>query len=284
MRAILVTLLMIAMALAGCTSDDGGDNGDGQGNEGQGNDGHGSDGHGDPEPGHEDAPERLVNVTADKTNGMVPAEITFLVELIQLNEFNNQTFYDSYGGNYTYTIDFGDETTDAGEGVGGFIDAVHTYELGGNYTVLVSVSFEGGEPIEGSLGIKLTTPAPPRQLPEPSHFEYGPALGCAGDVDTCIGMLLVTSPIAMSPEEADGIDGYWQPLTEEYWGLVMETTVDSVSGDSDCNFFNAAFEIIGAPNNVDQPCGGVVPDETAWLFLYSYAEPNTGQTATFKLP
>lgn len=123
-----------------------------------------------------------------------------------------------------------------------------------------------------------TSPSPePRQPPEQTEFSFGPSAGCAADVSgSCISFEAGPS--------APPVDGFWLGLSEDYWGLSFTSTVDSTLGDSDCWFVrDDASTIISDANQGAGPCAGKVPKETAYLFLYPYAEPASGMTVTFQV-
>lgn len=114
--------------------------------------------------------------------------------------------------------------------------------------------------------------------PEQLEFSFGPSAGCEGSLTgagNCVSF--------QGGPSASGIDGHWLSLDESYWGLQFTTTIDSQTGDSDC-YFVAEDEttILGNAHNGSSPCEGSVPDDTAFMFLYSYVEPATGMTITFE--
>lgn len=130
-----------------------------------------------------------------------------------------------------------------------------------------------------------TTPGPEpeepeeeRERPETLNFSYGPAAGCEGSLlgeGNCVTF--------QAGPDAPEVDGHWQALDERYWGLRFTTTVDSAGGDSDCYFVRANGNILGNAHNGSGPCQGRVPDNTAFLFLYSYVEPHQAMTLQFRL-
>ncbi|MGB1698289.1 MAG: hypothetical protein ACPHK8_07810 [Thermoplasmatota archaeon] len=279
MRTIAAVALLLALALAGCASDDPSDDTGSTGSSSSSsNTGSSS---GNPPTG--DAPTRFVNVTANQSSGDVPIAIGFDVDLVQENVIANESFYDSYDGNFSYIAFFQDGNETSGEDAGSYLFLEHTYQVGGIYNVLVTVTFEDGSTVDGNVTLSLTTPEPPRQLPAETEFEFGESLGCVGDFATCIGIELVTKA-GLAPADATGIDGFWLPLTEEYWGLKLISTAGNVLGDSDCSFYDEAFGVTGEANAGGGPCEGTVPNGSAWIYIYSYAEPSTGQTLSFSLP
>ena len=115
-----------------------------------------------------------------------------------------------------------------------------------------------------------------QELPDQLEFSFGPSLGCEGSTvgpETCLSFL--------AGPAASGIDGFWLELSEDYWGLSLSTTIASATGDSDCYFVDSGMAVIADGHAGGGPCSGRVPDNTAYLFLYSYLEPQTGMTATF---
>lgn len=274
MRTIAAVALLLALALAGCASDEPGD-------DTGSNSTSSSSSSSSPPAG--DAPTRFVNITANQTEGDVPIAIGFDVDLLQENIVANETFYDPYDGNYTYTAFFQDGNESSADDVGSYLFLEHTYETGGIYNVIVSVLFEDGSTVDGNVTLTLTTPEPPRELPAESEFSFGGSLGCLGDIATCIGIAMVVEG-GVDPADASGIDGFWLALTEEYWGLQLESTAGNILGDSDCSFYDASFGITGEANAGGGPCAGTVPAGSAWIYIYSYAEISMGQTLTFSLP
>ncbi|HLF16830.1 MAG TPA: hypothetical protein VI796_05300 [Candidatus Thermoplasmatota archaeon] len=118
-----------------------------------------------------------------------------------------------------------------------------------------------------------------RPVPEQTEFTFGPSLGCEGAAQpgACISFAAGTA--------APAVDGHWLALGEAYWDLDFTSTVNSVQGDSDCYFVAAdAMTILGDASSGAGPCGGTVPDEAGYLFLYSYVDPSQGMTVTFLLP
>jgi len=137
-----------------------------------------------------------------------------------------------------------------------------------------------------------------RALPAVLHFEFGPTGGCNGEAYTASGGAApLTCASFQGGLDADGIDGRWMALNESYWGLQLNSTVlqsptgpqpvpvvGSVLGDSDCVFTNAQLDILADGNNGLGPCTLVVPQGTAYVFLYPYSTPATEMTVDFALP
>ena len=135
------------------------------------------------------------------------------------------------------------------------------------------------EGLEASVNVTATlTEEAAAAAPEVTEFSYGESLGCAGDFLQIAGANCIS---ALGGPEESGIDGFWQALDERYWGLEFTSTVANQLGDSDCYLTDADLNVVGSGNNGSAACMGVVPEGTAWIFLYSYAEPATGQTLTF---
>jgi hypothetical protein len=268
MRIILVTAMLVAIALSGCASDEP------------------TTSDGSTSSSSESTPEDTttmenvyaVNITANQTKGDIPIAIGFDVELFVLNVISNETFYDPYDGNYTYTVYFEDGNETTGEGQGDYFFVENTYELGGTYNPNAAVSFDG-QLVTGNTTIVVTTPPPPRQLPEVTEFAFGPSAGCAGDLETCIGIILVTMA-DFTPEDATGYDGHWAALGEAYWGLKLTSTITPGLPDSDCSFYGADFVSVGSANNGEQECDGTIPVNAEWIYIYGYAQPSTAITMT----
>ncbi len=110
-------------------------------------------------------------------------------------------------------------------------------------------------------------------------FEFGPGAGCTGDVLQIGGLNCVAF---QNGPGNDGPDGFWVPLTDDYIGVDFRATVQNALGDSDCHFADDEGTMVGGDyNNGQGPCGGAVPLNASWLFVYSYAEPHQGITVTF---
>jgi PKD repeat protein len=205
-------------------------------------------------------------LVADNTEGQAPLDVNFSLSA-------------SKGAN-SWTLSFGDGSPEQN---GSELPAsrTHTYSIGGTYTAQLTVTFKDGKTATDS--VELSVAAPAGEKPSEVHFEYGPSMGCAGDLAPAPADKPCASFHA-GPTGAPPADGFWQPVDERYWGLAFETTITSVLGDSDC-FFVAEDQhtILGDANNVDKPCGGVVPVGTAWIFLYSWVEPAQAMTMTFKV-
>lgn len=198
--------------------------------------------------------------SSDVVNGTAPLNVTFSIDMLNASD----------AANITWTITIGD-LVDDGRGLPA--ESLFTLDVG-NHTAVASV-IAGGELFEASqdIFVEAVPEAPPRELPEVTHFEFGESLGCVGDFGVCVG-----------PEIGeDGLDGFWVELGEAYWGLALSSTVDNALGDSDCYFVDEAGSEVGNANNGGGPCAGTVPEGAAQMYLYSYAEPALGQTLEFTL-
>lgn len=205
---------------------------------------------------HTAALDLIATLDADAINGTAPLMVNFTL--------------DGNAPNATWSLDFGDDNSTDGFGLPGA--ANHTFDAG-NFTVVLTV-IDGNQTVQSSLNLTvLEVVEEVRELPEQLHFEFGESLGCVGDFAVCVGPAL----------GEDGLDGFWVPLSELYWGLSLTTTVDNVLGDSDCYFVNDAGDNIGNGNNGGSECAGTVPEGAVQMYLYSYAEPALHQTATFSL-
>lgn len=117
------------------------------------------------------------------------------------------------------------------------------------------------------------TPGPAQE--EVSFTQTGTYLGCLGDVNPCLGRQL--GPGQEAP------DGAWFEINETLWLRPFTTSSDNQLGDTDCYVLDANGEPLaqGEFDNGQEPCGGQMPVDAAWLFLYSYGEPATRLTLTF---
>ena len=176
----------------------------------------------------------------------------------------------------------GNASAEAGAATGQSLPATvdRTYNTTGTYQV-VYVLRAGNDIVErlnvtiivsgnGSANVSAGRP-----LPDVLHFEYPESFGCAGDVATCVSR--------EGGPDASGIDGFWQELDDRYWGLGFAVT-GGAAGDSDCQAFDADQNNLGDFSNGGSECTGVLPDGTAYLFLYSYAAPSLGLTLDFTVP
>lgn len=267
---LLVTSLFALLALSGCFGgDDGGDD------EAPSDDDHEEprDGDGDPGDGNTTEDEdRVAALGADPQNGTAPVNVTFSLT-------SNGTL-----DNGTWTLVYGDGAQTAGNGTELPLEVIHEYVIGGNFTANFTVTYGDGETHSDTANITIETPeAGEGDLPQ-TTFEYGQTMGCASDANAinpavppnCISFHLgPTQPI---------IDGQWQALDQRYWGLTAFVTITGthqVGQDSDCYFVDADLEIISTGHNAGGPCTGEVPEETAFMYLYPWAEPATTMILEF---
>lgn len=118
-----------------------------------------------------------------------------------------------------------------------------------------------------------------RTVPETLEFSFGPSLGCEGSSagpESCASF--------NAGPDAPAVDGFWLPLTEDYWGLSFTSTVENAVGDSDCYFLDANAGVLGDGHQGQAACSGTIPKDTAHMFIYSFLEPHTGITVTFQAP
>ncbi|MEK6976646.1 MAG: PKD domain-containing protein [Candidatus Thermoplasmatota archaeon] len=274
MRVVLVALLLLVGALAGCATvkdDDpaGGASGSSTSASGSGSGSRSATGTGGSATATgTSGPAALAHnatLTADRINGTAPLLVNFTI---------NAT-----AGASSWKLSFGDgEITN---GTGQPTAANHTYSIGGAFTANLTVSYPTGSNATASLALTVNVP-PGTPAPDVTHFEFAASLGCAGDIvgtENCISF-------AGGPD-ASGLDGYWQALDERYWGLAFTSTVmqggpvGPVLNDSDCVFTDAAQAIIGEANNGGNPCTGSVPSGTAFIFIHPYATPALEMTIDF---
>ncbi len=288
-RFLLLALLLTAVALAGCTSDDapvdeaddqsdGGDSGaDGSAGAGAaaGDEGAGAD-NGTVEP----TVDRSVALSVNQSAGSVPLNVSFNVGAEGLDD------------GAAWILSFGDGGDASGSGADLPAVVNHTYATGGNFTANFTVTYGDGETLGQQVNVTAALP-PGAGAPEVVHFEFGQALGCAGDVlgivDSAAGLGLNCHSFREGPE-ADPVDGFWLPLDERYWGMALSSTTDQGAGaggaegflgDSDCVFTDADFAVVGEANGGSGSCEGAVPEGTAWLFAYYYATPGVALVIDF---
>jgi hypothetical protein len=201
--------------------------------------------------------------TADRATGEAPVEVTFLYVF----ETNDQSA--------TWTLDFGDGSSENGGASADRGNIKHTYTIGGSIETWFTLTYGDGK-TDGRM--VLLEIEPPLVLPDPHVFEFGPTPGCVGDFATCLSKEL-------GPEHS-GVDGHWVPLDESYWGLQFVVTNEGIPyEDTDCAAFFESMDQIGTDlNGGGGPCGGLLPRQTAWLFLYSYAAPTPGLKLEFSIP
>lgn len=245
-------VLLVAVALSGCLDDTGTTQGADDTTSGdQGVGGNATANETVPEAPSADVTVSGDNVTENGTTFVAPvgANITFDAS-------------DSTGTNLTFSWDLGDGNASDG------VNVTYAYTAAGNYTVNLTVTDEAGQMDAASVNLTIAAAEGPAEDIQ-RHFEYeGVFLGCEPTATgTCLS-------VELGPDE-EFIDGVWVPLGPAYEGLVLASTVDNQRADSDCWWLDADESIIGEANNVADPCGGVIPEGAAWVFVYSYAEPAT---------
>lgn len=260
MRVVLVALLLLAAAMAGCaTKKDDDPTGTATGTPSGSRSGTGTG------SGNGTGAAHNATLTADVVNGTAPLQVNFTMA--------------ASPGATSWRLSFGDGAI--ANGTGAPSAANHTYAIGGNFSANLTVVYADG-PTAGpnataTLAIHVAVPAG-TPAPDVLHFEFADSLGCVGDAGAENCITFVGGP------DANGIDGYWQALDERYWGLSFTTTIDQVQpavADSDCAITDADHAILEEPNNSSGPCAGTVPAGAAWIFLYPYALPALSQTLTF---
>jgi hypothetical protein len=165
----------------------------------------------------------------------------------------------------------------------------HTYTAVGDYNVtfILRVGNLTPQALQATihLGAGIGNVSVTKPLPDQLHFEFGESLGCTGDAHSLDSRAPLNCVSYQGGPDATGIDGHWLALTPDYWGLLLTSTMAEPSGmnvDSDCYFLaeDASTET-GTGSNGGNLCMGVVPDGTAWLFLYPWGAPATAMTVDF---
>lgn len=109
---------------------------------------------------------------------------------------------------------------------------------------------------------------PQRELEAVTMVGQGPFIGCLGDLITCVSF--------QAGPGSDPIDGYWFEINQTLWLRPFDTASDGAVGDTDCIVLDEDLNELTDPGAFNQdldPCAGEFPVDTAWLFLYPYAEP-----------
>lgn len=281
MRVVLVALLLLAAAMAGCATkkgNDGDDDPSGTGtstNSGSGSKGGTRSGSGTGSSagtGTGSSTPNNATLAADVVNGTAPLAVNFTMTATT--------------GATSWRLAFGDGSFT--NGTGDPAAANHTYSVGGNFsanlTVVYSDGPNAGPNATASLNITVAVPAG-GAAPDVTHFEFGESAGCVGDAHSINNDVPLNCVSFQGGPDASGIDGHWQALDERYWGMTITTTMDEPSGlnaDSDCYFFAEDAETeTGEASNGGDLCAGVVPDGTYWMFLYPWGFPATAMTADF---
>ncbi len=251
----LMILLMLASVLAGCLSGEDTVNDDDPDLSDNGDGGDGGD------SGNETEYYAVIDAfTADPKSGEAPINVTFSWEV------------DTNDENATWTLDFGDNATEDDVLATADAETVHNYS-NGTYEAVFTVFYGDDQTVQES--VNLTFEAAP-DVPEQWVFEYGASLGCFGDIATCIS-------VELGPDQ-EPIDGFWQELDERYWGLELTVIAETALGDTDCTAYDEDQEEITRLNGGGGPCEGALPEGTAWLFVYSYAEPSPSLELEFFQP
>lgn len=291
----LALMLALTITLSGCSdgdepagNDGSGDDSDGQGAEGSGTEDPGDnpeDDSGDDEANGGPQPEafipRRVNLTADTLEGFAPLDVVF-----------NGTGAGDLA-NATYRLAHGDGTHQSGNGSDLPVMLSHTYDVGGSFDAVFELTFHN-ETLSSNLTITVNV-EDVASAPDVLHFEYGESLGCFWDLATVGGGPALPCITQEAGPSGPNVDGFWQALDERYWNLEFTSTVDHGTGacssdadwpacDSDCFFYadDTTFgEEIGDGNNGGGACAGLVPEGTAWLYIFPYGGPSLGMTLDF---
>lgn len=279
MRVVLIALLLLVAAVAGCAQkkgDDGGDDATGTSTKtGSGSKGGTKSGSGTGSSsgtGTGSSTPHNATLAADAVNGTAPLAVNFTMTATT--------------GATSWRLAFGDGAFANGTGVPS--TANHTYNVGGNFSANLTVVYSEGANAgpNATAGIDITVAVPSgAPLPDVTHFDFGESGGCVGDAHSEEPTVPLNCVSFQGGPDASGIDGHWLALDERYWGLTLRTTLDdptTVNQDSDC-YFLAADESTetGSGSNGGDLCTGVVPAGTYWLFLYPWAFPANGMTADF---
>jgi hypothetical protein len=270
MRVVLVGLLILTAAMAGCAEkkdDDGGDGPSGTSTSTASGSKSGTStgsttGTGTGSVSHS------ATLAADETNGTAPLSINFTMT--------------ADPGATSWFLAFGDGSSD--NGTGEPATANHTYSVGGNFSASLRVVYSDGPNATASVNITVAVPGPSGPAPE-THFEFGESAGCAADAHAAEPTVPVNCISFHAGPDAPAVDGHWLALDERYWGMTLTSTMEESSGlnaDSDC-FFMAPDHttIIGDGHNGGGLCAGVVPEGTGWLYIYPWAFPADAMTADF---
>lgn len=265
MRALLLGLLLVAAAMAGCN----GGTGDGEG--GDPGPSTSASGSGAPVVPH-------ARLLADRGNGTVPVAVNFTLA--------------AAAGAQAWRLSYGDGGLANGTGQPP-ATANHTYAVAGDFSAVLNVTYPSGAAVANvSLTILLGDDPP---LP-PAHFEFGESFGCAPASDYAAAPFSCLS--FQGGPEATGFDGHWLALDERYWGLALTSVTEqspvgpvdvpqlgTVGADSDCSFVKAdTTTLLGDGNNGEFSCTAVVPVDAAFLFIYPYAAPGFSITLDFSFP
>lgn len=223
--------------------------------------------------------------TATRTTTSVPAG-TVSADLSASTESGqaplNVTFQISVKGGeiFSWTLNFGDGSTPVSGTAAPPATQDHTYSVGGDFQARFNVTFKDKRTAGDTASIKVTVPesgpAPP------THFEFGQAAGCAGDILAEAGAKCASYDQGPSGQT---IDGHWVPLDNRYWNKAFTSAMTPAQyTDTDCEFVASDAETsLGEAHNGAGPCQGVVPVGAAWIFIYSYAAPHETLTVDFTI-
>jgi PKD repeat protein len=263
MRWVLAaSALLAAAALAGCAGTTSTTTGDGTTATGTQTGGTGTTTSSAPPAGTATA-----ELTASVEAGEAPLNVTFQLRV-------------SGGEIFSWTLNFGDGSSPLSGTTAPPASETHTYSVGGDFQARFNVTFKDKRTAGDTATIKVTVPdAGP---PPPSHFEFGSAAGCAGDILAEAGHKCISYDEGPS---AQAVDGHWVPLDSRYWGKSFTSAMTPEQyTDTDCEFVASDAETsLGEAHNGAGPCQGVVPLGAAWIFIYSYAAPHQTLTVDFTL-
>lgn len=222
---------------------------------------------------------------ADPTTGNASLDVDFTAAVRDnVTSVDGAAFDVPHEGNFTYSLTWGDgQTSETGNHTSFPLATNHTYTVANNYTATLTVTLANGTLLTQSVDITVSLGGDPGEPQEPPQllWEFGPSAGCAGDVLQIAGANCIT---ALLGPGATGPDGFWIPLDERFWGLMMtsESSLPNALGDTDGFFVDADGAVMSADiNNSSGPAEGTVPGGAAWLFVYNYGLPSQSLTVTF---
>lgn len=293
----MLALMVLFTAVAGCSG--GGDEPNDEpiqddgtppsGDDGGDNAGNGSVGDDDKEPAPADDDNqtaqpvtRAVTLTANQTSGVAPMTVTFNLTAL--------------GDGETYHLGHGDGSNQNGSFADMPSQVSYTYQVGGTFEAVLEITYPD-EVLSDNVTIEVIV-EDAASAPDAIHFEYGQSLGCFWDLATIGGGPAIPCVNQEAGPSAPNVDGFWQALDDRYWGLEFTSTVDHGEGqcssdadwplcDSDCFFYGDSTSFgdeIGDANNGGGACAGVVPEGTAWMFIFPYGGPSNGMVLDFVVP
>lgn len=248
---------------------DGSDGGSGGSGTGSGGSGGGSGGSGGSGGGGSGEPEtRSANLTADTTSGEVPFTVTFTLDGTGID------------GETTWFLAYGDGNNTEGEGSELPKEESYEYQIAGDFTARLVITYGDGEAEDAEVQITATLgEGGEEEEPPETFFEYGPVMGCIGGTD--VGQSCVS--FQAGPGQP-AVDGHWQALDERYWGMnaVALGKGMPLSTDTDCVVTDADHTVLADGHNGPDPCGLVIPEGAAFIYIYPWIEPATeGMTLEF---